>query len=246
MSSNTTQLNILFKEDKNMVKTWKELIEKAEIATFTSAMMAEKNIDATAYESIYTVDASARHFDLFPEVPKRILMSFLASTCKYLAARKIKNTKEAVALILQDEAGEFKFASILKYHDGGAEDTTGNWTIEMTVYEEDIDDCNRKVVKYLYNDPGYKVIFNDATKTVGRIQIGSDSYILDACLLTISSIQKTLEAEVAQAEDKKATIELPDFIEVHCEMDGDEYVYAFIPGARMKESIKDDASIQAK
>lgn len=175
------------------------------------------------------------------DTPERIVKSFFAATAAYLSKVKVSKADEATALILTNEAGIFKFAGIVEYHQGN--DDTNNWSFTMTFNEEDINNIEKKkkVNKHLYTTDAFKITFDTIAYDVGSIQFKHESYIYPGCLLVIDTIVQILDRE---SNTDSIDIEFPGYFIASCGIENGEKVMSITPDGHLKEIIKSDIALE--
>ena len=88
-------------------------------AYYFEPVTANKSYEDTEFHQalIVNADSLGYTFDNNDDRPERIVKTFFAAISSYLSKRKVSKEDEAVALVLQDTAGIFKFAGIVEYVD---------------------------------------------------------------------------------------------------------------------------------
>lgn len=179
--------------------------------------------------------------------PERIVKAFFASSAAYLSKVKVSKADEAVALILTDVAGNFKFAGIVEYHENDENpDEPGNWSYVMTFNSKDVDNLekHKTVKKMLYSSDTFKAVFDKVAYDVAGIQFQHETYMFDACLLVIDTLLQVLDREAKEGE--VVDIELPGYFTASVAVEDGEKVFAITPDGHMKQIIKDDTALDQK
>lgn len=189
-------------------------------------------------------DAMGYDFDSGDDRPERIMKVFIASVSTYLSRRKVSKEDEAVALVLQDINGNFKFAGIVEYHaNTDNPDEPGNYSYTMTFYEKDLQDLEKvkTVNKYLYGDDAYKSIEDKVAYDVGGMSYNKDTFSYDAALLIVDSLIQTLDHEAVEGE--VVDIEMPGYFTASVAIENGEKVFSIVPDGHMKALVKADVTL---
>ena len=212
-----------------------------------SRSVAFKSMEETEMHSQFVVNANAMGYSFDnDDRPERIIKSFIASTSAYLSKNKIDKEDEAVALVLTDVSGNFKFAGIVEYHANDTAEDPGNWSYVMTFNEEDLNELEKtkKVKKLLYGDTPFRVVFDKVAYDIGSIQFTQERYMYDACILTVDTLVSVLDAEAVAGEI--VDIELPGYFKASVSVEDGEKVFAITPDGHQKSIIKDDGALQVE
>lgn len=206
-----------------------------------------KDYSETEFKSAFIVNADSTGFAFSPDDdrPERLLQAFFAATAAYLGKYKVTKTDEAVALVLTDMVGMFKFAAIVQYHENEENpDEPGNWSFTMTFNEDDIDSLEKKksVKKILYNDNSFTATFVKVAYDISAIEIMHTSYCLDSYLLIIDTLLQILDREAKANE--VVDIEVPGYITASVSVEGDEKIFAITPDGYLKTIIKNDSVLE--
>lgn len=211
-----------------------------------SPMAAFKNYDETEMHQAFVVNANSIGFTFGDDDrPERIVKAFFTATAAYLSHIKVTKEEEAVAVILTDVGGVFKFAGIVEYHGNNENpDEPGNWSFMMTFNEEDVTDLERQktVKKMLYNNEAFKGIFDKVAYDVAGIAFEHETYMYDACILVIDTLLQVLDREAK--ENEVVDIELPGYFTASVGFEGNEKVFSIVPDGHLKEIIKDDSALE--
>lgn len=176
--------------------------------------------------------------------PDRVIKAFFSAVSAYLSRRKVSKADEAVALILTDTAGVFKFAAIVEYHENTENpEEPGNWSYTMTFNEEDISDLEKrkKVNKLLFGDDAFRSIMHKAAYDTAGIVFKHDTYIFDSCLLVIDTILQVLDNEAKEGE--VVDIEMPGYFLASVAVENGEKIFSITPDGHLKHVIKSDVMI---
>jgi hypothetical protein len=206
---------------------------------------AAKSYGETEMHQAFVVNANSIGYTFGDDDrPERIVKAFFASSAAYLSKVKVAKAEEAVALILTDVAGNFKFAGIVEYHENTENpDEPGNWSYTMTFNEKDVDSLEKKrtVKKLLYSSDAFKAVFDKVAYDVAAIQFQHNTYMFDACLLVIDTLLQVLDREAQ--EGTVVDIDLPGYFVASVSVEDGEKVFAITPDGNMKEVIKDDTAL---
>ena len=176
--------------------------------------------------------------------PERIIKAFFAASAAYLSKVKVSKADEAVALVLTDIAGNFKFAGIVEYHENKDNpDEPGNWSYVMTFDPKTLDNIekNKSLKKLLYSSDAFKAVFDKVAYDVAAIQFQHQTYMFDACLLVVDTLLQVLDREAK--EDEIVDVELPGYFTASVSVEDGEKVFAITPDGHLKQIIKDDTAL---
>ena len=206
---------------------------------------AGKLCEETEFHQAFVVNANSVGYAFNDDDrPERITKGFFASSAAYLSKVKVSKVDEAVALVLTDIAGNFKFAGIVEYHENKENpDEPGNWSYVMTFDEKTLDNLekNKTVKKLLYSADAFKAIFDKVAYDVAGIQFQHQTYMFDACLLVVDTLLQVLDREAK--EDEVVDIELPGYFTASVSVEDGEKIFAITPDGHMKQIIKDDTAL---
>lgn len=210
-----------------------------------NGMGANKSYEETEMHQAFVVNANSMGYTFGDDDrPERIVKAFFASSAAYLHKVKVSKADEAVALILTDVAGNFKFAGIVKYHENtNNPDEPGNWSYEMTFNEKTLEklEKERSVKKLLYSSEAFKGTFDKVAYDVAGIQFQHQTYMFDACLLVIDTLLQVLDREAKDGE--RVDIELPEYFVASVSIEDGEKIFALTPGGSMKSIVKGDGEL---
>jgi hypothetical protein len=219
--------------------------DKLGVLNTVGRMQANKSVENTELHHAFVVNADSMGYSFGDDDrPQRITKAFFASTSYYLSKAKIANEDEAVALVLTDVSGNFKFAGIVKYNANTENpDEPGNWDYSFTFNEDDVTELEstRKVKKLLYGDQAFHSIFDKIGYDIASIQFEQERYMYDACLLTVDTLIQILDNEAIPGED--VDIEMPGYFVATVRVENDEKEFSITPDGHMKEIIKDDSKL---
>lgn len=206
---------------------------------------AAKTYEETEMHQAFVVNANSAGYTFGDDDrPERIIKAFFASSAAYLAKVKVTKVDEAVALVLTDTAGNFKFASIVEYHENKDNpDEPGNWSYVTTFDSKTLDNLekHKAVKKLLYSADDFKAVFDKVAYDVASIQFQHQTYMLDACLLTVDTLLQVLDREAKEGE--VVDIELPGYFTASVSVEDGEKVFAITPDGHIKQIIKDDTAL---
>lgn len=233
------------------MKTFKETMfntmykEAAYVLGLFENVGAGKSYEETEMHQAFVVNANSLGYTFGDDDrPERIVKAFFASTAAYLSKVKVSKADEAVALVLTDVAGNFKFASIVEYHENKDNpDEPGNWSYVMTFDSNTLDtiEKNKGLKKLLYSSDAFKGVFDKVAYDVAAIQFQHQTYMFDACLLVIDTLLQVLDREAK--ENEVVDIELPGYFTASVSVEDGEKVFAITPDGHMKQIIKDDTAL---
>ena len=206
---------------------------------------ATKTYEETEMHQAFVVNANSAGYTFGDDDrPERIIKAFFAASAAYLSKVKVSKADEAVALILTDVAGNFKFAGIVEYHENKDNpDEPGNWSYVMTFDSATIDNLEKSkgLKKLLYSSDGFNAVFDKVAYDIAAIQFMHQSYIYDACELVIDTLIQVLDREAK--EDEVVDIELPGYFTASVSVEDGEKIFAITPDGHMKQVIKDDTAL---
>lgn len=207
---------------------------------------ANKSLEDTEMHQAFIVNANSLGYAFGDDDrPERLTKAFFASTSAYLSKVKVAKTDEAVALVLTDVSGVFKFAAIVEYHENETDaNEPGNWSYVMTLNEDDVTDLEKtKVVKkLLYNADDFKFVFDKVGYDIAGIEFEHQTYMFDACILVVDTLVQVLDREAKDGEI--VDIEMPGYFTASVSVEGGEKVFAITPDGHQKEIIKDDSVLE--
>ena len=124
------------------------------------------------------------------------------SYAKFLGENK-SIAKKKVALRLNDIGnGQFLMGAIVEYHEPEDEDTAGNWSLVITLQEEDLKDC--KI--YEATDQAFTIVMADVAQLDFRIRFNSSvGVFIKTQMCLIKALIKYMNNN---AKEKEETIEL--------------------------------------
>lgn len=204
-----------------------------------------KTYEETEMHQAFVVNANSAGYTFGDDDrPERIVKAFFASSAAYLSKVKVSKADEAVALVLTDVSGNFKFAGIVEYHENKENpDEPGNWSYVMTFDSKTLDtlEKSKNVKKLLYSSDAFKAVFDKVAYDVAAIQFQHQTYMYDACLLVVDTLLQVLDREAKDGEI--VDIELPGYFTASVSVEDGEKVFAITPDGHMKQIIKDDTAL---
>lgn len=206
---------------------------------------SNNTFEESQVKEAFIVNASSKGYSFDDDsCAERIYKAFISATSSYLSKVKVAKEDEAVALVLTDINGVFKFAGIVEYHENETDgDEPGNWSYVLTFNEEDVNSVasKKKLTKYLYGDDAFKLVFDRVGYDVGGITFEHERYMYDACLLCIDSLIGVLDREANDSE--QVDIVLEGYFVASVAVEGGEKVFAITPDGAMKKLIKSDITL---
>lgn len=220
----------------------------ADLISTVSQAFPAKAMEETEMHQAFVVNANSLGYTFGDDDrPERIIKAFFAATAAYLSKVKVTKSDEAVALVLSDTAGNFKFASWVEYHENEENpDEPGNWSYTMSFDEKSIDNLEKKktVKKLLYSAPEFSSVFDKVSYDIAGIQFQHSTYMYDACILVIDTLIQVLDREAKEGE--VVDIDLPGYFTASVSVEDGEKVFAITPDGHMKAIIKDDSALDNK
>ena len=207
---------------------------------------AAKSYEQTELHQALVVNADSIGFtfDNTDDRPERIIKAFFAAIATYLSKRKESKADEAVAFVLQDISGNFKFGAFVEYHINETNpDEPGNWSYTTTFNEADLQDLEKRktVKKYLAGDDMFRQVFDKVSYDVGGFVFERETYIYDACNIIIDSILQTLDHEAI--EGQVVDIEMNGYFTASVAIENGEKIFSITPDGHMKALIKSDVAL---
>ena len=232
---------------KNLKSTMFETIYKEAamaIGLFANSGAA-KTYEETEMHQAFVVNANSAGYTFGDDDrPERIIKAFFASTSAYLSKVKVTKSDEAVALVLTDISGNFKFAAIVEYHENNDNpDEPGNWSYVMTFDAATLDNIEKSktVKKLLYSSDAFKGVFDKVSYDIAGIQFQHQQYMFDACELVVDTLVQVLDREAKDGEI--VDIELPGYFTASVSVEDGDKIFAITPDGHMKQIIKDDTAL---
>lgn len=236
----------------NVVKA--NVVEQVRMRWLTLLMAYDNNINVielnkmleeTAAANNFIVSANSQGYTLpDDEMATGLIQAFIAANSAYLSVKKVADAKKAVALVLTDLAGVFKFASVVMYHE--TEDEKGNWSFAYVLNEEDLDAIanERELKKYAVTDDGFKTIFDKVCYDVACVEFNQERYMYDSALITVNVLLSTLDKEAVDGET--IDIELAGYFTATVAVINGEKEFSMVPDGAMKEIVKGDLELDKK
>lgn len=224
---------------------WPALSAGISVIRDAFSMQANKNARETEMRQAFVVNADTAGFSFGDDDrPERVIKAFFITTAVFLSKAKIAKIDQAVALILTDVAGVFKFGAVVEYHENQDNpDEPGNWSLTFTFYEDDIADIEKAkaVQKLLYSSTEFNTLFNKIAYDVVSINFEHSSYLYDACLLVVETVRQVMEREART--DGQVDVEFDECFIASVAVEGDVPVIGIVPDGKLKEIIKDDSAL---
>lgn len=234
--------------NKNIMETRfnQVFMNNAIVRGLVQPMQANKSYEDSELRQAFIVNANSVGYTFGDDDrPERVIKAFFTGVSAYLSKRKISKADEAVALVLTDVSGLFKFAGIVEYHENTENpDEPGNWSYVMTLNEDDLIDLEKRktVKKLLFGDDAFKSVFDKAAYDIAGIVFEHERFIYDACLLVVDSIVQVLDHEAT--EGQVVDIEMPGYFVASVAVENGEKVFSLTPDGHMKELIKSDVALE--
>lgn len=236
---------------KRLTKAMSEVMKQRGLNALIGVKSFNANLsfEESKTKEAFIVNASSKGYSFDDDsCAERIFKSFIAATSTYLSKVKVAKEDEAVALVLTDINGVFKFAGVVEYHENEQNDGTdepGNWSYVLTFNEDDLKalEANKKVARYLYGDDAFKLVFDKVAYDIGGISFEHERYMYDACLLCVDTLIGVLDRETN--DNETVEIECPGYFVASAAVESGEKVFAITPDGAMKKIIKDDVSLSA-
>lgn len=200
----------------------------------------ETGKDTVAIANNYHTTLKEEYNMLFPENKVanfyRTLFRSIAITLKHFETKS--NPKIGFSLL--NDKGEFRLGAILTYQapEEGEEDDSGNWNLSFTLNKDDMVNLDNHIDSH-----------SDSFASIARAELYdsmyghfSDSTSMNRMFdVAIREIIKFLDINSNDGDDVELT--LPSIFTATVGIEGGEKVYAIVPGAMVKQLVKDDGSL---
>lgn len=163
----------------------------------------------------------------------RVLCSTMATYLKTVQTKSI----EKQAVVIKDNKGLFKMAAIMTYHksEEGEEEDKGNWTLEFTFEEEDIDGI--EAIHDNHSEAFFMIANNELFSTMsGRFD--SVEYCNNVLCEFITVLINYLKDNALI--DNTVEIELPGVFTASVCFEKGELVIGIVPGEIIRQIVKCD------
>lgn len=223
-----------------------EMVKRGNDVSFLYGVNSvNKTFEETETTQAFFINAEAMGYTFKDDdMPERIFKSVIAAISTYLGKVKVSKAEEAVALVLTDVNGVFRFAGIVEYHENETnKDEPGNWSYVLTFNEEDLESVckKRNVKKFLFGDDAFKNILDKVSYDIGSITFEHSRFMYDACLLCVDTLIGILDKEAK--EDEVVDVEMPGYFTASVEVEGGVKIFSIVPDGAMKELIKGDIDL---
>ena len=163
----------------------------------------------------------------------RIFFRSFAIMTKYHASKQNHKT----GFSFKDSRGQFLLGTILTYNAPENEDEDGNWNLSMTFYPEDMEGLDLSLDT-----------FSDNFMTIVQAEMFSESHAhCDSnadliCIISefISAIKNFLDVNSNNDTDPEVTLTMDGVFKASVGIEGGTKVYSIVPGAAIKQIIKND------
>ena len=168
----------------------------------------------------------------------RVVFFTIAEMLKHYKSK----TTTRVGFILKDTNGQFKFGAVLNYHapeeGDDSDDDKGNYTLEFTLNEEDLKDCDMVV------DNHSDLFVTCATKYASDVMYARFTTMEYCNILFIEAIDtlvKFLDANASETDE--VSVVYKGVFTATVTVVGGNKVISIVPGEMIKQFIKGDASL---
>lgn len=163
----------------------------------------------------------------------RVMFSSIAT---YLKTVQTKNNKKTV-FSLKDSKGTFVIGAIMMYHEpeGESEDDKGNWTLDFTFDEKDLEKADD--VHDNYRDAFFMIACNEC-HTIMSGRIANAEICTNIFCEAISTLKDWLDTNAKP--DEVVEISLPGVFEASVGVEKGKKVMGIVPGEIIKQMIKND------
>ena len=164
----------------------------------------------------------------------RILFTSIADVLKI----KQSKTLSRIGFKMKDDKGNFKLGAILNYHkpEEGAEEDSGNWYLEFTMYEEDMVDLDLELDNH--SDIFVKCVAHEAHAIISG-RFNSTEYMYKVMNTVIDTLVHFLDANASETEEVEVI--LRGVFTASVVVENGTKVMSIVPGEVIKQLIKGDS-----
>ena len=152
--------------------------------------------------------------------------------------RLVKSNSNKVAISIEGVDGHMYMAGVVTYHENEDKDMPGNYSYEITLNKEDLEDA--KV--YTIADNGFAHVVNSVYHSMHNMIINQQSYIIDLFTTAAKVLLEWLDVNASEKEEKSVTLD--GFFVASVVVEDGEKIFSIVPDGAMKRLIKDDTAIE--
>lgn len=197
------------------------------------------DLEQTSIPSQYSINVrdniSAAWADANTAMLYRILFTNIGDTLRFYQSKNV----DSVGLSIKDDKGNFKMGAILNYKkpEDGSDDDTGNWYLEMTFDEKDMED-----VKELHDNHS-DVFIRSAAYAAGESgsRFKSTDIMYNMYNIAIDTLVQFLDANASETEE--VDVRLRGVFTASVVIENGQKIMSIVPGESIKQIIKNDAGL---
>lgn len=195
------------------------------------------NFTESSIPSNYAIDIlNNARMDIPPADVENLYKILFSSFAEFLAG--VKKKDKSAAIVVEDLKGDFKMASIVKYHENENKDMPGNWSYEHTFNEEDIKDIDDV---YRILDKEFEIVTAGVAHRLCNMMFSQPTYLYDIMLNCVTTLIKYLDENATEGEVTE--IELPGYFVASVGVSDGKKEMSLVPGDAMKREVKEDAAL---
>lgn len=198
--------------------------------------MANVKFKDSSISEVYSASLAQKGSLLGPAHVDKVAKVLFTSITKCIA--KIKDTTIPKAIVFTDMSGNFVGAAKIEFikSDDGTSVVGGQWSYTWTVYEEDIEGCQR--IDVSSNSEIKGAFGSDAMSLYNMVFSDPETSVIMMTLL-IEMIVQYIRENTHDGEDTE--LELPGVFKAVGTVEDGKVVIAIIPDGSLKVMIKDDS-----
>ena len=197
------------------------------------------DLEQTSIPSQYSINVrdniSAAWADANTAMMYRILFTNIGDTLRFYQSKNV----DSVGLSIKDDKGNFKMGAILNYKkpEDGSDDDTGNWYLEMTFDEKDMED-----VKELHDNHSDVFIRSAAYAAAqSNSRFKSTDIMYNMYNIAIDTLVQFLDANASETEE--VDVRLRGVFTASVVIENGQKIMSIVPGESIKQIIKNDAGL---
>lgn len=203
--------------------------------------MKELKFDKSAIPQEFTYNLMEHHDYIWAAVRTPGLYRIMFFTIAEILKHYKSKTTPRVGFILKDLNGQFKFGAVLNYHapeEDTEDDDKGNYTLEFTLNEADMGDCD--IVVDNHSDLFITCVTRHASEILNA-RFTKMEYCNTIFCEAIDTLVKFLDANASEAEE--VSVVYDDVFTATVSVEGGKKMISIVPGSMIKQYIKGDASL---
>lgn len=187
-----------------------------------------------------TMQDKVKGFISDADVPRAYKSVFIGAT-SYLAA--VKNTKNPVALTIEDEEGNFIIGAVVEYNEAPEqeEDVTGNWMYYWTFNKSDIPED--AVIYEIKNTQTHSVIRKAVWEHTSARFENTES-LINTYIIFYSVLRDYLMDNAVEGDEHE--LNYPGVFTACASVEDGEKVISVTPDGLIKKMIKDDVALETE